>query len=448
MKTVSLQYGEKQIKFNVPDRSDILSAAKVNPLADPAAEIYRSLNEPIGCAPLHKLAKGCKDAAVVVSDNTRPVPYRGPDGILQPILQTLKQNGIEKIKIIVGCGTHRPMTETELRQMLGDSAFQAGIEVINHLCTDESMLRSIGGTERTPQVKVNRYYLDAQLKIITSLVEPHYMAGFSGGRKAICPGICGQSVTYGLHSAKILNEKNVASLVLKNNPCHEEALRIAKMAGADFTVNVTIDRQKQITGVFSGELEQSHLAATKLLSSYASARLNKLYDVVITQAGNVGLNHYQCVKAAYEASVALKKGGCIILSANLTDPDPVGSDKYKDILLLLGRLGAKVFCERLLSDNWTFVPDQWEGQMWAKVFTQLGDPKKLYTCAPRLASLTGQAIPETNVARLIKPAPAENETAYVSRMVQESIDKVLAVGGAKILIMPDGPYIVPVYRRR
>ncbi len=445
MKKVSLQYGKEQIEFAVPDSADVLSAKQPRPLADAAAEIRRSLAEPVGCAPLAELSKGCQNAAVVVSDNTRPVPYKGPKGILQPILETLKQNGVEDIKIIVATGTHRPMTESELRRMLGGSAFQHGVEVINHVCTDESMLRLIGSTQRTPQVTVNSHYLDAELKIVTGLVEPHFMAGFSGGRKAICPGICGQSVTYGLHSAQILNEKKVASLVLQGNACHEESLRIAKMAGVDFTVNVTIDQEKRITGVFSGDLEEAHLAATESLGGFTSAKLNKLYDVVITQAGEVGVNHYQCAKAAFEATAALKGGGSIILSAHLTDPDAVGSNNYKDILVLLGRLGAQAFCEKLLSDDWSFVPDQWEGQMWAKVFVKLTEPKRLYICAPRLAHLAAEAIPETNVARQMKPADGEDELAYVKAMVQDSIDEALADNpSADVLIMPDGPYVVPV----
>jgi len=338
------------------------------------------------------------------------------------------------------------MEENELRDMLGDCAFQDGVKVINHVCTDKSMLRVIGSTQRTREVTVNSIYLDAQLKIATGLVEPHYMAGFSGGRKAICPGICGRAVTYSFHSAQMLNEPGVASLRLGGNACHEESLRIAKMAGVDFAVNVTIDRQKRITGIFSGELEPSHLAAAESLCGYASVKLNRLYDVVITQAGEVGVNHYQAVKAVFEASAALKPGGSIILAGCFTDPDPVGSDNYKDILVLLGRLGAEAFCEKLLSDDWSFVPDQWEGQMWAKVFFKLGEPKNLYTCAPRLDFLDENALPETNLARLRRRKAEENETEYAARMVRDSLEMILsAKPQGDVLVMPDGPYIVPVY---
>jgi nickel-dependent lactate racemase len=381
----------------------------------------------------------------VVSDNTRPVPYSGPDGILKPIVDTLKENGVGQIKIIIATGTHRPMGEAELRRMLGESAFQAGVQVINHVGTDSSMLRSIGQTERTPDVSVNSHYLDAELKIATGLVEPHYMAGFSGGRKAICPGICGQSVTYGFHSAPILNEKNTASLVLEGNPCHEEALRIAKMAGVDFSVNVTINKNKRLAGVFSGELEKAHIAAVEHIRRFVCIELARLYDVVITQADEVGVNHYQSLKAAFEAGRAVKPGGRIVLLAKLTDPDPIGTEYYKRMLSLLVRLGAEELCKRLLSDDWEFEPEQWQVQMWSKVFQRIGEPKNLYNCAVRLAEPASELIAETNAAAEVKRIAGEDEPAYAERMVQTTIDKILAsYPDNSVLVLPDGPYSIPV----
>jgi hypothetical protein len=310
------------------------------------------------------------------------------------------------------------------------------------------MLRFIGRTERTDYVTVNRYYLDAELKIATGLVEPHFMAGFSGGRKAICPGICGQSVTYSLHSASILNEEGTKSLALEGNPCNEEALRIAKMAGVDFIVNVTIDNHKQITGIFSGDLEKAHLAAVKHLRSFVSAELNKLYDIVVTQAGDVGINHYQCAKAAFEAVRAVKDGGSIIVLAKLTDLDPLGSQNYKEMLRLLIRLGPSAFCQKLLSKDWGFVHDQWQTQMWAKIFTKLGNFKKMYLCAPRLTDLPEGVIPESNAAGEIKPAADKDEITYASEMVQHTIEKLCAANPkAEILVLPEGPYLVPNYDR-
>jgi nickel-dependent lactate racemase len=443
-KSINLQFGGSYIEVKVPGNSDVLSARAVAALPDPAAAVRECLSKPIGSVSLSELARDCDDAVVVVSDKTRPVPYSGPKGILPPIVETLKANRVNDIKILVGCGTHRPMAETELREMLGDSAFQDGIEVINHVCTDETMLRSVGKTGRTPDVEINRHYLDAQLKIATGLVEPHFMAGFSGGRKAICPGVCGQSVTYGLHSASILNEEGSTNLVLDGNPCHEEALHIAKMAGVDFTVNVTIDNNKQITGVFAGELEGAHLAAVEHLLSYATIPIKSRYDVVITQAGDVGVNHYQSVKAVYEAVRVAKPAGKVILLGDLTDPDPVGNPDYKDMLRLAIRLGPEGYLERILDPDWAFVPDQWEVQMWAKAYRRLTGPKEIHICAPQLEDCPDDLLPETNVAAQNRRLPGESNVEFARRITQETIDRLTGDPNfGQTLVLPDGPYAVP-----
>ena len=224
MKTVALRWPNKTAEFEVPDSSDILSLMKDTPLKNPVEEIHHRLRHPQGTLSLESLANGRKCAAIVVSDNTRPVPYKEPYGILPPIVNMLRGSGIVHIKIIVANGTHHALNKAELTNLLGTITLQDGIEIINHVATDNSMLRSIGSTRRTPNVTVNRHYLDADLKIATGLVEPHFMAGFSGGRKAICPGICGENVTYGFHSAAMHEDERAASMILEGNPCHEQSL--------------------------------------------------------------------------------------------------------------------------------------------------------------------------------------------------------------------------------
>jgi hypothetical protein len=201
-----------------------------------------------------------------------------------------------------------------------------------------------------------------------------------------------------------------------------------------------------MTGVFCGDLEKAHLAAVEHLRSFASAELSKLYDIVVTQAGDVGVNHYQCAKAAFEAARAIKREGSVILLAKLTDPDPLGSQNYKEMLRLLIRLGPSAFCQKLLSNDWTFVPDQWQVQMWGKIFAKLGDFKKMYLCSPRLAELPEGVIPEINVAGKFRPPVDKDEITYASQMVQHTIDKLCAANPkAEILVLPEGPYLVPNY---
>jgi len=445
MKSVTLQFGAREITVNVPHMADVLRAPTPAALADPAGAVRAALDAPLASPPLLEVARGRCDAAVVVSDNTRPVPYKGPGGLLRPIIQTLRAAGVGRIKIIVGCGNHRPMTSPELRAMLDHSAFQDGIEVINHVSSDNDMLRSLGRTARTADVTVNRHYLEADLKITTGLVEPHCMAGYSGGRKAICPGICGQSVTWGFHSARILADPNATTLVLDENPCHLEALEVARMAGCDFIANVTVDSAKRTTGVFCGELERAHRAAVEYLNTYVAIPIAKLYDVTITQAGEVGINHYQCVKAVLEGSRALKSDGRAIVLADLTDVDPIGNPHYKELIRLLTELGPEGYCQRLLSDDWTLVPDQWGPQVWARPFQTLGCTKNLFTCAPQLERCDDGQIPEVNVAAQTGRLPGESDVEFAQRMLQQTIDRVTTQQPeAAVLVLPDGPYAVPV----
>ncbi len=446
MKIARLEYGSTEVAVEVPDEADILGAGRVAPLGDPAAEVRSSLEEPTGTPALRDLARGRSRAAVVVSDNTRPVPYRGPSGILAPVITVLKEAGVGRIDLIVASGTHRPLSRQELESLLDPAAFQDGVEVVNHVGTDDASLRMIGSTARTPRVTVNRRYLDADLKILTGLVEPHFMAGFSGGRKAVCPGICGREVTHGFHSGAMHEDERSASLVMEGNPCHEESLEIARMAGADFIINATIDSKKRMTGVFAGDLEKAHAAAVAHVRSFAEVPVEEACDVVVTHGGYVGINHYQCAKAAVEASRVVRSGGAIVLVACLTEPDPVGSSDYLQLLGLLARLGPRGYRERILSRDWTFMPEQWEPQMWAKVFNRLGSAGRLFICAPRLKDVPAGQLPETNVAAGSAPREGEDDPSYAARMVRETLERLGARKGKSMIVLTDGPYGVPVLK--
>ncbi|MEW5817118.1 MAG: nickel-dependent lactate racemase [Spirochaetota bacterium] len=448
-KTVSLEYGKKYVEVKMPQNADILYSGAVNPLPDSEKAIALSLEEPIDSPPLKVLARGKKKAVVVLSDNTRPVPYKGPGNIIGPVIKTLKDAGVPHIKLIIATGTHRPLKDSELREMLDPACFQSRVAIINHVATDMEMLTRIGSTRRTADVLINRHYLEADLKILTGLVEPHLMAGFSGGRKSVCPGVCGQAVTHGFHSARMVDEPNATSLVIDGNPCHAESLTIARMAGVDFIVNVTLDRNKRITGIFSGNLENAHRKAVDFCRAYTSIPIDKLYNVVIITAGHVGVNHYQCAKAAVEASRALKQGGSIIILANLTDPDPFGGDSYKSLLPMIIQRGTKKFREMIFSSDWSFVPEQWQIQLWTRAYERTGSPRRIFFCAPRFEDYAADSIPETNAAVRIRREGNENELAYAKRLVENSLQKINVdtASEKEILILPDGPYAVPVLRK-
>jgi nickel-dependent lactate racemase len=391
VKTVELLFGSQTIQLELPDSTDVLTMGEVTPLLDPADAVERALQDPIGCESLSSLAHRARTAdsearaVVVVSDHTRPVPYRGAGGILWPILRKLLNGGFapSRILVLVATGTHPPLTETQLRRLLDPKVFEAGIPVENHDARDTDMLVSLGTTTGGMEVHVDRRYLQARLRVLTGLVESHFIAGASGGRKAICPGLVGEATTYRFHSAEVMASPQARDLNLEGNPCHELALEAARLAGAEFTVNVTLDKHYRMTGVFAGELEQAHLAAFDFLKSYVSVPFSGQYDLVITHGGAVSVNHYQAVKAALAALPAVKHRGTILVAAANTDANPVGSERYRSLLHLLTLIGPERFRRLLFSPDWTFIPEQWEVQAWAAVLEQVGAEGLVYY-SPRL----------------------------------------------------------------
>jgi len=380
------------LSLALPDAVQVLSMGQVLPLADPAGAVRQALAQPLGSPPLAAIVRDRLwadpdvRAVVVISDSTRPVPYRGPEGILWPVLRLLLGHGLppENILVLVATGTHRPLSEEEMRRLLDPRVAQAGIPVRSHDARDSGQLRHLGRTSRGEEVYVNRAYLEAGLRILTGLVESHFIAGVSGGRKSICPGLIGEASTHRFHGAQMMASEGARDLNLEGNPCHEEALEVARMAGADFIVNVTLDKLFRPTGVFAGELEQAHRAAFEHLRGYAAVPFGEPFDAVVTHAGFVGINHYQSVKAVLAALPAVRRGGRLLVLAANSDADPVGSQRYRSLLHLLTLVGGEAFRRLIFSPDWTFIPEQWEVQAWGRALEQLG-PRGLVYYSPQLA---------------------------------------------------------------
>ena len=338
---VEFDLGDWTVEVDIPAAADLLTMRPATPLPDPAGAVAASLARPIGSDSLAALASRrlatnpAATAVVVISDNTRPVPYRGPSGILWPVVEALLAAGFAaaNITVLVATGTHRAMTQAELAAILDERVLAAGIRVVNHDSRDAASLRYIGTTRRGTRLTVNRTYLDADLKIVTGLVESHFMAGASGGRKAIVPGLIGEDSTFVFHGPAMLASDGVADLVLEGNPCHEESLEGALMAGADFMVNVTLDRRFRLTGVFAGDLEAAHRAAVAALKEYAGVPVAEPYDVAVIHSGRVGINHYQAAKAGVVGASLLRRGGALVLAAHHSDVDPIGSARCCNIAL-------------------------------------------------------------------------------------------------------------------
>jgi len=314
------------------------------------------------------------NAVIVISDNTRPVPYTGEQGILWPLVRILIDEGVrgEDITVLVATGTHRALTDDEINRMIDPRVLEAGVKLINHDCKDQNHLQFLGTTKRGTNIYIDDRYLKADIKILTGLVESHFMAGASGGRKAICPGLIGEASTFIFHGAEMLGHPKSDDLVLDGNPCHEEAVEVAKNAGADFIVNVTLDGNLDVTGVFAGELEKAHEAAVEQVKAHVGIPVKKEYDVVVAHAGFVGINHYQVAKVGVEAMKVVKPDGFVIVAADNTDGShAVGALTYRTTLQLLKVIGPENFMKAIQADGWTFIPEQWQTQMWTKLFDKI-----------------------------------------------------------------------------
>jgi len=408
-KNIDVEYGEESFQVKVPPYCQILSMGKIVPLEDPESKIEEALSHPVGSLPLEKIVASSKKnasdvrVAITVSDNTRPVPYNAEskEGILYPLLKRLKKAGVrnENIIIIVGTGTHMP-TSSQWKEKTFSKLITDNYRIIDHSSTSPHFfsLGKIQGVE----VKINEDFMRADIRVATGLVEPHFMAGVSGGRKAICPGLINLEATYLFHGVEFMNNPRATNLILEDNPCHNFALKVARKAKVDFSINVTINSEGKLTGVFAGNIEKAHLEAVKKLKEYSLIPCPYEYDIVLTQGGKVAVNHYQAAKAAYGTVPVIKKGGMVILVAHNNDEEPVGKDDYKKVLKVLKEKGPGKFTEFIKSDSWQFIPDQWQVQKWDQFFKKISSFDNLIYCTTNIPPQVLKKLPGRSGYNFVK----------------------------------------------
>ncbi|MBM3237559.1 nickel-dependent lactate racemase [Candidatus Poribacteria bacterium] len=419
---VGMKYGKGEVQVNIPDSNlvAVLELRPVTPIDSPQEAIFQALQEPIGSVPLAQLATGKKSACVVISDITRPVPNKL---ILPPILKILEENGIqrENIVILIATGIHRPNEGKELEEMVGLEIMQ-NYKIVNHFSGELNTHKYLGLTKKGTPVYVDKTYLEADLKITTALIEPHLMAGYSGGRKAICPGISAIETMRVMHGPKILEHPKTTTGVIEGNPFHEEATEIAKLAGVDFIVNVAIDRKRRLIGVFAGDLVAAHIAGIEFVEQNAKVVLPSPVDIVLTTCAGYPLDatFYQAIKGLVGAMDIVKPGGSIILLAECSEG--VGSQPFTDLVIRTQNL--QKFVDDLY-DPQNFVVDQWQLEELAKVARKA----EVYCYS--------DGIPYDVLGQLF---------VYPLKSPEEGINLTLQKYGsnASIIAIPEGPYILPV----
>ena len=359
---IHLAYGKQGLDINVPDRNlaGVLSMRPVPAIEHPGDELWRALAAPIASPPLSTLAAGVKSACVVISDITRPVPNML---ILPPILETLERNGIphERVTILIATGLHRPSTVEERRRMLGPEILSK-YRVVDHHARDEREQTLLGTTVNNTPVYIDRKYCEADLKITTGFIEPHLMAGFSGGRKLVAPGCAGERTIKALHSPFFLENPLCREGSIEKNPLHHELLEIARLAGHDFIVNVAMDASGKVTGIFAGNPVEAHAAGVGHVRTAVLATLGAPVDIAVTTGAGypLDLTYYQAIKGITAALPVVKEGGMLIIAAECAEG--LGSPEF--VKMATSYSTADAFVRTIMRDP--VVIDQWQLEECAK----------------------------------------------------------------------------------
>jgi len=422
---ITLDYGRTGLEVHLPEERIVgpLTIRPAEPLPDPEAAVWQALYEPIGTAPLPQLAQGKKSACIVICDITRPVPNQL---ILPPILQTLEKAGVPRDQILIlnATGLHRPNEGDEMVELVGEFIAR-NYRCENHFGKRLDQHTFLGTTPNGVPVWIDSRYIQADLKITTGLIEPHLMAGYSGGRKLICPGIAALETVRIWHGPRFLEHPKADCGILEGNPVHEENTRIALMAGCDFIVNVCIDGNRQLTWVGGGDMIQAWEAGVRFVREVVQAPVPEPVDVVVTSCAGYPLDTtwYQAVKGLTGVMGIVKPGGTIILAASLSEG--LGSPEFQKMLTesrymkrhSTGRVDGPPpeHCEM----------DEWQLLMLSKVLDRC--KVKVYS-----DGLSAEVLRRCAV----EPVPS----------VEQAVADSLAEYGpqAKVAVVPKGPYVLPV----
>jgi nickel-dependent lactate racemase len=418
---VHIAYGRSVLPVGIPSENivKVLEPRHWERLPSPEGAVERSLTNPIGSHPLAELARGRKDAVVVISDITRPVPN---DIILPPLLRILEASGIprEKILILIATGMHRPNLGVELVELVGGET-ASNYRVENHAGTDLASHVDLGISEEGVPLQVDRRYFDADLKVVTGLIEPHLMAGYSGGRKGVLPGICSLETLKVMHGYRMIQHPLTTVGRLDDNPFHLTALKLARQVGVDFLVNVTINGARELTGVFAGDLDKAHRAGVAELESYVVDEIDEAVEIVVACAGGYPLDQtfYQCIKGTVAAKDILKPGGTIVFASHLGEG--MGSPPFCELMEQL--INPEEMLARLEGPNYLKL-DQW----------MLQDHCNMLLLAGEILVYSEPC------ARAWLPKTLVHPIASLAK----GLERAFATHGsrARVAVMPQGPYVI------
>ncbi|MFC0472710.1 nickel-dependent lactate racemase [Halalkalibacter kiskunsagensis] len=364
----TLLYGKEGLTIHVPDDAVIVEPKDIQGLDNEEASVQAALQNPIGTPPLREIVKETDKVAIAISDITRPTPN---EKLIPWLLKELPHVPLENFVIINGTGTHRDQTREEFVHMLGEWVVDH-IRVINNNCHDKDTLVNVGQSKFGCDVYLNKDYVEADFRIVTGFIEPHFFAGFSGGPKGIMPGIAGIDTIMTFHNARMIGDPLATWGNMTNNPVQDMTREVNSLCKPDFMLNVTLNKEKEITEVFAGELYQAHDEGCAFVKEHTMIKSDHRFDVVITSNSGYPLdqNLYQAVKGMSAAHKIVKKGGTIICAAECSDGLP-NHGNYAQILQM--RKSPQEILD-MINDPEFKMFDQWQVQkqaviqVWADVF--------------------------------------------------------------------------------
>lgn len=418
---VQLAYGKKGYKLKVPANFDVIEPKFIKEVGSAKEEISKALLSPINSKPLRSLLEGKNDIAISVCDITRAQPRKV---VIETIVEHIKDLiPISNIKILIATGTHRANTKDELIEMLGKDIVET-LNVINHVCDDKESLIEMPTSLDDVSVLLNKHWVNADFRITTGFVEPHFFAGFSGGSKLVAPGLAGLKTIMKLHNYKRLNNPNSIWGEVEKNPIQQDVRKIAKETGVDFTLDVALNRDQKITNVFSGDLIDSHNEACNFARETAMVQVSQPYDLVITSNSGYPLdqNLYQTVKGLSAASQIVKDNGEILCLSECSDGIPSHGKFYS----LLSEFSDPEQVEGMLSDPNFHCQDQWQVQILSQIAKKSNI--NLYT-----EGLSDKEI--KNAFMFNAPDPQK----FIDQKVKENTN----IRGC---VLPEGPITIPVLK--
>lgn len=394
----------------------VLEARWAKAVDDADVAIGQALDAPIGTLPLAELAKGKGTAAISVCDITRPAPNRVT---LPHVLRRLASAGIprESTFIMIATGLHRPASEAELLEILGGEV-AGSYPIVNHNARDLAAHADLGFSSTGTPIHVDRRWVEAELKITLGFIEQHLMAGFSGGRKLIVPGLASQETIKTIHSPRFMRERKAVEGSIEENPLHRELLEISQKAGHDFVLDVVLAEGRRIAGVFAGQPKQAHQAGIDFVREKTTEWIPSVVDAAITTAAGypLDLTFYQAVKGVTAASHIVKPGGIILLMAACDEG--AGAAEFSRLLKESGEV--ETFLASIARAEVTI--DQWQLEKLALV----ARTHRIWYYTPGVfeeysSHLWGKAF----------PSAAEALEALAGELGE----------GAEVAVVPEGPYV-------